>query len=103
MATLYISEFPGLDGRAIVEVLPMPPIGNNAAAIAVSPGTTVVLSKSTKMIRVQADSVCSIKISKGPVATAPVATATDMRIPANAPGEYFAVVPGSSVNVVVNT
>jgi hypothetical protein len=103
MATLYINEFPGLDGRGIVDVLPMPPIGNSALAIGASPGASVVLSKSTKIIRVQSDAVCSIKVSKGPVAAAPVAAATDMRIPANAPAEYFAVAPGSTVNVVTNT
>lgn len=103
MAICYINEFSSLDGRGVVDILGLPPIGNSALAIGATPGASVVLSPTTKVIRVQADAVCSIKVSKGPVAVAPIAAATDMRIPANSPAEYFAVTPGSTVNVVTNT
>lgn len=103
MAICYINEFNSLSDRGVVDILSLPPVGNNAVAIGATPGASVVLGPTTRVIRVQADAVCSIKVSRGPVAAAPVATAADMRIPANSPAEYFVVAPGSTVNVVTNT
>jgi hypothetical protein len=106
MAFLYVNEFENLDGRATVDVVHLPPMGpSSALAIAASPGTSVVLSKTTRFIRLQSDAPCSIKVSRGPVAAGVTlqATATDMRIAANAMGEMFAVSPGSTLNVITNT
>jgi hypothetical protein len=99
MSTLYISEFKSLGsiGTHNVNAAPMPPLVEQTVAIGAGSLQSNAFGANTQVIRVCADSVCSIEIGANPTATA-----TTARIPANVP-EYFAVQPGQKLAVIQNT
>lgn len=99
MATLYISEFANMAGvgSRFVNTAPMPPLVEQTVAIGGASTQSNAFSATTQVIRVCADSVCSIEIGLNPTATA-----TKARLPANVT-EYFAVLPGQVLAVIQNT
>ena len=99
MSTLYISEFANMAGigSRFVRVAPMAPLAEQTVAIGGSSTQSNAFSANTQVIRVAADSVCSIKIGANPTATA-----TTLRIPSNVT-EYFAVQPGQKLAVITNS
>jgi hypothetical protein len=104
VAKLYITEFQNMAavGSRFVNVPAMPPVAEQTVAIGAGSVQSNPFNAATAIIRVEADSVCSIEI--GPTASGgPVATANTMRIPASAPGEYFAVQPGQVLAVITNS
>lgn len=107
MTTLYIAEFPDLAqgiNRGGVDLVDMPPIGQQVVSLAGGSQVSNPFSSQTKLVRLMADSVCSIVISRGaPAAGVTVAaTVTSLRLAANYP-EYFRVQPGSVLAAIPNT
>ena len=102
MATLYVTEgrIAAAGSLGPIEVMAMPAIvtGNNVT-ISGSSVQSAAFNINTQVVRVEADAVCSVKIG----GTNPTATAADMRIAANAPGEYCAVNPGDKLAVITNS
>ena len=102
MAFLFVTELKSpLNAPGVVApVCPLPPEVEQRIAI----GAAVLsapFGAQTRMIRVAGDAVCSIAIGPG-MTTAGVST-SNMRIAANAPGEYFAVKPADIMAVISNT
>jgi hypothetical protein len=99
MPTLYLSEFANMAaiGSRFVNVAPFPPLAEQTVAIGASSAQSNAFSAQTNLIGVASDSTCSIKVG-----ASPTVTAASMRIPANAPPEYFAVSPGQKLAVITN-
>lgn len=100
MATLYITEFfsQGKDGQASIVPLPVvPPVAEQILTIGIASLASAAFNANTTIIRVCADSVCSIAWG-----TSPVALVTNARLPANTLME-FAVPRGSALKVAVIT
>lgn len=106
MAFLYIEEFQGfgqaqlgfdfVPAAAATTALPttsQTPVANTGATT-----QSAAFARSTLIIRVHADSICSVKVG----GVNPVATVNNMRFAANQT-EYFAVAPGDKLAVIVNT
>ncbi len=100
MATLYVSEFPGVlpDGNGNVpQAVQMPPLAEQTVAISGTHAESNAFDARTAIVRVIADSVCSITVD-----AAPVATTGMLRMAADSP-EYFKVAPGQKISVIANT
>ncbi|MBB3453897.1 hypothetical protein FHT86_002153 [Rhizobium sp. BK313] len=99
MATLYISEFPGLAtiGTTIAAIPGEPSIADQAIAIGAGSVQSNAFSANTRLVLLSADVACSVLFAANPVAAV-----VNMRIPANFP-MLFAVVPGQKVAVIANT
>jgi hypothetical protein len=99
MSTLFISEFANMAGigTRFTNVAPMAPLVEQTVAIGGASTQSSAFSAKTQLIRVSADSVCSILVG-----ASPSAAGTNTRIPANVP-EYFAVAPGQKLAVITNT
>jgi hypothetical protein len=107
MTTLYISEFPDLAqgiNRGGVNLVDLPPIAKQTVSLAGGTQASAPFSATTKVIRLMADSVCSIVTSHGrpPTGVTPSATTADMRLAANQE-YYFRVQPGSVLAAIPNT
>jgi hypothetical protein len=101
MAFLYITEFSSTQTDINGHPLPMgamPPIAEQTLAIGAVSAPSAAFNTATRFVRLAADSICSIAFG-----TAPVAAATNLRLAANAAGEYFAVTGGQKVAVLTNT
>ena len=97
MATLYIAEFERpADGR--VNVANAPPIAEQTVAIGGASVASSAFNAKTRVVRIHCDAICSIKFG----ATAPTATTSNMRLPADTI-EYFGVNNNSFVAVISNT
>lgn len=96
MATLYISEH-SAGVIAGTQCVAQPPSAEQTVAIGVSSVQSNAFGGDTKIIRVHADSACSIKIGADPTATASTA-----RMAANQT-EYFAVQTGHKIAVISNS
>lgn len=107
MATLYITEFRGLDysasprtwgaGPALVQAAPQPPIAEQTVAIGGASVASNAFAATTLLVRLHADASCSIEFG-----AAPTASATTARMAAGQT-EYFGVSPGMKVAVIANT
>lgn len=104
MATLYVAEysdvasvntprgFRGAEAQAPQE----PPLAEQTVAIAGSTTQSSAFNRDTTLIRVHADSICSITIGANPTATA-----SSKRLAAGQT-EYFGVSPGHKIAVIAN-
>ena len=100
MATLYVSEFPGVlpDGNGNVpQAVQMPPLAEQTVAIGGSSAQSSAFNARTAIIRVISDSVCSVSVGPNPTATTSM-----LRLAADSP-EYFKVAPGQKISVIANT
>ena len=96
MATLYVTELPA-SAAAALQVTVVPPIAEQTVTIGGSSTASNAFNASTGLIRVHADSICSVAFG-----TAPSAAATNMRFAAGQT-EYFLVRPGQKIAVITNT
>ena len=104
MATLYVTEYSrtasvntNFGGRDSPAQAPQdPPNAEQIVNIAASPTLSGIFTPTTSLIRVHADSICSIAI--GP---SPTATTSQKRLAANQT-EYFGTSPGNFISVVAN-
>lgn len=99
MATLYIAEFGSMGdtGQGIAQIGAAPPLAEQTLTIAGASAPSAAFGNDTQMVRLHTDAICSVAFG-----TTPVATAAKMRMGANTT-EYFGVLPGSKVAVIVNT
>lgn len=99
MATLYVAEFSNLApaGSEFAQIVGTPPLAEQTVTIGSGSLSSNAFASFTRMIRVHADSICSIAF--GP---SPTATTTNMRLAANTT-EYFGVNPGTKIAVISNT
>lgn len=102
MATLYITEYESLNQSHLAgtgaPIVKCPPLAKQTVAISGSSTASLAFSSTTRIIRVHADSICSVAIGN----VQPVASTSDPRFAANQT-EYFAVKPGDSLAVISNT
>lgn len=99
MATLYVTEFQYIASMGgYVQAAQAPPVATNNVAIGGASVQSAAFNANTKLIRVHADSTCSIEIG----GTNPTATTSSMRMAAGTT-EYFGVVSGAKLAVIANT
>lgn len=109
MAFLYVTEFASIQGALSgFGGVPVnaPPINDQQIAVGGTSTPCVAFNAATRVIRLESDSTCSIVFqtaAQQASGTNPTATNTHMRISANAPPEYFAVIPGYNLSVISNT
>lgn len=98
MATLYVAEFGSLGDTAqsVAQIGQAPPVAEQALAIGGASVPSAAFNNDTQLVRIHADAICSIAFG-----TAPVATTANMRLAAGQT-EYFGVVRGQKVAVIVN-
>jgi hypothetical protein len=99
-ATLYISEFAApvsQVGTVTAQMLPQPAITDQTVAIGSSSAPSAAFNAQTHAVMLECDAICSIVFG-----ATPVATATNMRLPAGTIVQ-FTVVPGQKVAVITNT
>lgn len=105
MAFLYVTEYESLKptheaGAAQVALEPCV-VDQTPVAIGGSSAQSLGFGKTTKFIRLNCDTTCSVNI--GPAtAGGPTATTNNRRLPANST-EYFGVQPGYMVAVIANS
>lgn len=101
MAKLYISEFAmkGAAGSGAPVEIAQEPCLSDQSPLEFSSGAQLssAFLPGTRFIRVHTDATCSIAIG-----SAPTATVSNKRLFANTT-EYFGVVPGDRLAVVMNT
>lgn len=99
MATLYIAEFSSIAsvGSTAPQIVALPPLAEQAVAIGAVTASNP-FSGGTRVIRLNADSACSIKV--GPAGT--TAATTNTRLSPNVP-EYFGVAAGNILSVIANS
>lgn len=100
MPTLYVTEYPGIETllNGTAQVVVGPPIAEQVVTIGGSSAQSAAFSAVTRIIRVQPDSICSVRIG----GVSPVATTSSQRHIAGST-EYFGVTPGDKVAVITNT
>jgi hypothetical protein len=104
MATLYVAEYKllsstlsSLNFAPVTTQAPQePPTTEQVVSIAASSTASQPFNQSTTLIRVHADSICSVAIG-----TNPTATTTNKRLAANQT-EYFGVAAGQQIAVIQN-
>lgn len=100
MAKLYINEYNdrvGNGGKEVFQAGNEPCLAYQVINITGSSVQSSAFNSKTRLIRVHADEVCSIKISSNPTAVT-----TETRLAANST-EYFVVEPGHKIAVITNT
>jgi hypothetical protein len=99
MAKIYITEHerPSVVFGNLMPVAKMPPLATMTAPIGVGSTQSSGFGTSTYMVCIHADTICSIEFGSNPTATT-----SSRRVASNAT-EYFEVVPGQKVAVIVNT
>lgn len=109
MAFLYVTEFASIQG-SLSGFGGVPASGPSVADQQIVVGGTSTpcnpFNALTRMVRLESDVVCSVvfqSAAQQSAGTNPTATASLMRISANAPPEYFTVVPGRNLAVISNT
>jgi len=97
MATLYVSEFAGMGSgaNAAPQAVMQPPLAEQAVAIGGASAQSAAFNARTRIVRLHADSICSIEFGVNPTATA-----TTARLAANQT-EYFSVGEGGAMKVAV--
>ena len=102
MATLYITEF-ACQGRDLAGYInqnggaQQPPLAEQTVAIGASSAASAAFNAKTTIVRVHADSICSISFG-----AAPTAAATNARMAAGQT-EYFCVPANSGLKIAVIT
>lgn len=109
MTTLYINEYQksahanaeewGYTDNGL-QVAKEPAITSQTVAIGGSSVLSNPFGLTTRLVRIHADSVCSILF--GAVGTTPAAATTNARLAAGQT-EYFGVAPGMTIAVIANT
>lgn len=107
MSVVYISEFASVAqatgrGAGVVNIVPMPPLAEQDPAFGTA---SKPFGASTRIIRVNVDAICSIRITRPeaiPASGALAATTAQLRMPANQT-EYFEVIPGSVLTAISNS
>ena len=97
MATLYITEFKGLDKDSngfVPQVMQVPPVAEQTVAVTGASVQSVALNPQTVMVRVVSDSLCCLAFG-----ASPVAATTSMRMAADS-AEYFRIVQGNKIAVI---
>lgn len=100
MPFAYISEYLRQPRDGIERVLPAgmePALAVQKIAIGAGSVQSAPFNAKTTFVAINVDATCSFKFGGNPTATA-----TDMRMPADAT-QYFGVVPGQRVAVITNT
>jgi len=99
VATLYVSEFVGMGtgANASPQAVMQPPLAEQTVSIGGSSTQSSAFNAKTRIVRLHADSICSVSFG-----TNPTATATTARMAANQT-EYFSVPEGGSYMVAVIT
>lgn len=101
MSTLYITEFADLSVSFVrgnmAQAAAQPPVAEQTEAIGGSSAASNAFNANTTLVRIHADSICSILFG-----TTPVATTANARMVAGQT-EYFGVAPGMKVAVIANT
>ena len=98
MAVLFITEFAGRGTEANGAATPhqaMPEKANQVVAIGASSVQSAALNAKTNVVRISADSPCSVQFGVNPTATL-----TTMRVPANVV-EYLSVPAGVGYKIAV--
>lgn len=95
MATLYITEY--LDMQGTRPVPHEPPLAEQTVVIGGSSAQSAAFGPNTHLIRVHADSICSVLIGGNPTVTT-----SSARMAANQT-EYRGVSPGQLLAVIANT
>lgn len=99
MATLYISEYSQwaieINNRSVWQVPKEPALATQTVAIG-TVASSNAFNAATRVVRVHADAICSIKFGADPMATT-----ADARMAAGQT-EYFGVNPSDKVSVVSN-
>lgn len=107
MAKLYVTEFVGA-GRYYGSAIPVAHTGSwtENAASPMSIGASAVFSSTfsvnSSLIRLHADSICSILVGKSTANGGGTVTANNARMTANQT-EYYEVVPGQVISVITNS
>lgn len=100
MAALYISEYASIGtpgpGPASHQSPLEPAQVERVVGISGSPTQSPPFADSTKLVRLECDSVCSVLFGPNPTATTSV-----KRLAANQT-EYFSVIPGHRLSVISN-
>lgn len=97
-ATVYVEEYTDNLPVARYQAAVAPGVVKQIVAIGGSSTQSSAFGSTTRLIRVHADSVCSIEIG----GTNPTATVTSARFIAGQT-EYFLVSPGDKLAVITNT
>lgn len=101
MATLYITEFSDLSvsfARGnLAQVVAQPPVVEQTPLAIGVAAQSAAFNANTTLVRLHADSVCSILFGANPTATT-----ANARMAAGQT-EYFGVAPGMKVSVIANT
>lgn len=98
MAFLYITEYQKYSGSGTNFQAALEPEQANQRVVNTGATTqSTAFGKNTYLIRVHADSICSIEVGANPTATT-----SSKRLAANQT-EYFAVLPGQVLAVILNT
>jgi hypothetical protein len=98
MATLYITEFGTLQADPFGPAMPAavaPSLADQTVVITGASAQSAAFTPGTRLVRLMADSVCSVKFGANPAASV-----TTMRLASNVP-EYFQVPAGQSFKVAV--
>lgn len=100
MSTLYVTEYPGIETllNGTAQVVVGPPIAEQVVTISGTSTQTAAFSAVTRIVRLQPDSICSLKVG----GTNPVATTSSQRHVAGST-EYIGVTPGDKLAVITNT
>jgi hypothetical protein len=103
VAKLYIAEYESrflLDGAkgGFVQVAPQPPLAEQTVNITAGSLQSAAFNLRTRYIRVHTDATCSILVGADPTATT-----SKQRVAADHPGEYFGVMGGHKIAVIVNS
>ena len=104
MATLYVTEYSGM---AVVSqnsglmlpsgnVAQTPELVNQTVTISGSPTSSQAFGKSTTLVRLHTDAICSVSFG-----SSPTSSGTTARMVAGQT-EYFGVVPNQVVSVITN-
>lgn len=99
MATLYITEFARLysNPNGVCQTAYQPPTtADQTVSIGGSSTQSNAFNAATNIVRLHADSICSVEFGSNPTAST-----TCARMAANQT-EYYAVVPGQKVAVISN-
>ncbi len=99
MAKVYISEFAGIGtgvpGANAAQAPYQPSLAEQVVAIGGSSVPSAKFGANTRYIRVHTDAICSVRVDAA-------ADANSARMAAGQT-EYYAVKPGSTLNVITNT
>lgn len=95
MATLYITEYANSLQEGGIQIAMEPMNADQTVAIAGASAASAAFQNNTRIVRLETDSICSVKFG-----TAPVVTTSNRRMQAG-DVEYFGVPIGAAYKVAV--